>query len=145
MIFGLCEALIMLEEEGLEAAFARHRRLADCTRAAVEAWSTAGAMELNALIPEQRAESITTIRMAEGYDGAAFQGLLRDRFNVAVGGGLGQLDGIAFRIGHMGDVNEPMILGTLASVEAAFKILGIAHGEGALPAAIASLAKAHGK
>jgi len=145
MIFALCEALIMLEEEGLEAAFARHRRLADCTRAAVDAWATAGAMELNALIPEQRADSITTIRMAEGFDAKAFQGLLRDRFNVAVGGGLGQLDGKAFRIGHMGDVNEPMILGTLGSIEAAFQILGIPYGEGALPAAIASLAQAHGK
>jgi alanine-glyoxylate transaminase/serine-glyoxylate transaminase/serine-pyruvate transaminase len=143
MIFGLREALDMLAEEGLEATFARHRRLGDATRAAVAAWSTEGAMELNALVPAERAESITTIRMSEGYDGKAFQGVLREKFNVAVGGGLGQLEGKAFRIGHMGDVNEPMILGTLASIEAAFQILGTPYGEGALPAAIASLAKAH--
>ena len=143
MIFGLCESLIMLAEEGLEGAFARHRRLGDATRAAVEVWSEAGAMELNALVPEQRAESITTIRMGEGFDSKAFQSILRESFNVAVGGGLGQLEGKAFRIGHMGDVNEPMILGTLASVEAVFKILGIPHGEGALPAAIQTLAAAH--
>ena len=137
------EALDMLAEEGLDAAFARHARLGDATRAAVDAWSSAGGMEINAVVPAQRAESITTIRVAEGMDVKQFQGILRDRFNVAVGGGLGQLEGKAFRIGHMGDINEPMILGTLASVEATFKILGIAHGEGALPAAIASLAAAH--
>ena len=60
-----------------------------------------------------------------------------------VGGGLGALDGKSFRIGHMGDINEPMILGTLASVEAVFDILDLPHGEGALAAAIASLAAAH--
>jgi len=143
MIFGLREALDMLAEEGLDAAFARHARLGDATRAAVDAWAAAGAMEINALVPEQRAESITTIRVGEGFDVKQFQSILRDRFNVAVGGGLGQLEGKAFRIGHMGDINEPMILGTLASVESTFKILGIPHGEGALPAAIASLAAAH--
>ena len=143
MIFGLREALDMLAEEGLDAAFARHARLGDATRAAVDAWSSAGGMEINAVVPAQRAESITTIRVAEGMDVKQFQGILRDRFNVAVGGGLGQLEGKAFRIAHMGHINEPMILGTLASVEATFKILGIAHGEGALPAAIASLAAAH--
>ena len=143
MIFGLREALDMLSEEGLDAAFARHRRLGDATRAAVDAWATGGAMEINALVPEQRAESITTIRVEEGFDTKQFQSVLRDRFNVAVGGGLGQLEGKAFRIGHMGDINEPMILGTLASVESVFKILDIPHGEGALPAAIAALAAAH--
>jgi len=143
MIFGLREALDMLVEEGLDAAFARHARLGDATRAAVDAWATAGAMEINAMVPKQRAESITTIRVNNGFDIKQFQGMLRDNFNVAVGGGLGQLEGKAFRIGHMGDINEPMILGTLASVESSFKILGIPHGDGALPAAIASLAAAH--
>ncbi|MDP6691037.1 MAG: aminotransferase class V-fold PLP-dependent enzyme [Alphaproteobacteria bacterium] len=143
MIFGLREALDMIAEEGLDTAFARHARLGDATRAAIAAWSTAGAMEINALVPEQRAESITTIRVGEDFDVKQFQSILRDKFNVAVGGGLGQLEGKAFRIGHMGDINEPMILGTLASVESVFDILGIPHGEGALPAAIASLAVAH--
>ena len=72
-----------------------------------------------------------------------FQHILREKFNVAVGAGLGQLADNSFRIGHMGDVNEPMILGTLGSVEATFDILGLRYGEGALPAAIASLAEAH--
>ncbi|MDP6344701.1 MAG: aminotransferase class V-fold PLP-dependent enzyme [Alphaproteobacteria bacterium] len=143
LIFALREAMDMLDEEGLEAAFARHRRLADCTRAAVEAWSAVGTMELNALVPAERSESITTIRVAEGIDPIALQTVLRDRFNVSLGFGLGQLQGKSFRIGHMGDVNEPMILGTLASVEAGFRILGIPHGEGGMAAAVASLAAAH--
>ena len=143
MIFGLREALDMLAEEGLEQTFARHRRLADATRAAVEAWSTGGVMEINALIPVQRAESITTIRMGDNFDIKTFQHILREKFNVAVGGGLGLLISNSFRIGHMGDVNEPMILGTLGSVEATLDILSLPHGDGALPAAIASLAEAH--
>ena len=100
-------------------------------------------MEINALIPDQRAESITTIRMGNNFDIKSFQHILREKFNVAVGGGLGQLVNNSFRIGHMGDVNEPMILGTLSSVEATFAILSLPHGDGALPAAIASLAEAH--
>lgn len=143
MIFGLREALDMLAEEGLEQTFARHRRLADATRAAVAAWSMGGVMEINALIPDQRAESITTIRMGDNFDITTFQHILREKFNVAVGGGLGLLINNSFRIGHMGDVNEPMILGTLGSVEATFDILSLPHGDGALPAAIASLAEAH--
>ena len=143
MIFALREALDMLAEEGLDEAFARHRRLGDATRAAVDAWGTAGAMEINALVPEERAESITTIRMGDNFEIKPFQHVLRGKFNVAVGGGLGALDGKSFRIGHMGDINEPMILGTLASVEAVFDILDLPHGEGALAAAIASLAAAH--
>jgi alanine-glyoxylate transaminase/serine-glyoxylate transaminase/serine-pyruvate transaminase len=143
MIFALREALDMLAEEGLDAAFARHRRLGDATRAAVDAWGTGGVMEINALVPEERAESITTIRMGDNFEIKPFQHILREKFNVAVGGGLGALDGKSFRIGHMGDINEPMILGTLASVEAVFDILALPHGDGALTAAIASLAAAH--
>jgi len=143
LIFGLREALNMLSEEGLDRTFARHSRLANATRAAIEAWSRGGIMEINALEPDQRAVSITTIRMGEKPDIKKFQHILREKFNVAVGAGLGQLADNSFRIGHMGDVNEPMILGTLGSVEATFDILGLRYGEGALPAAIASLAEAH--
>ena len=143
LIFGLREALNMLAEEGLDQTFARHRRLANATRVAVEAWSKGGIMEINALVPDQRAVSITTILMGEKPDIKTFQHILREKFNVAVGAGLGQLADNSFRIGHMGDVNEPMILGTLGSVEATFDILGLRYGQGALPAAIASLAEAH--
>jgi len=144
MIFGLREAIDMILEETLEGAAARHQRLADATRAAIGKWGDAGAMELNAQVPEQAANGVTTIRVNESVDIDALQSLLRDEFGVAVGHGLGLLYGKAFRIGHMGYCNEPMILGALGSIEAAFKIQGIAHGEGGLMAAVDSLAKAKG-
>jgi alanine-glyoxylate transaminase / serine-glyoxylate transaminase / serine-pyruvate transaminase len=142
MVFGLREAINMILEETLEGAAARHQRLADATRAAVRKWGESGAMEMNAEVPEQAANGVTTIRVNESVDVNALQTLLRDEFGVALGHGLGALGGKAFRIGHMGYCNEPMILGALGSVEAAFKMLGIAHGEGGVMAAVDSLAAA---
>ena len=95
-------------------------------------------MELNAIPPERRANSVTTILLDERYDPIAWQAMLRDTFNVAVGFGLARYQGKGFRIGHMGDVNEPMILGALAAVEMAFIELGIPHDSG-LQAAMAGL------
>jgi len=142
MIFGLREAIDMILEETLDGAAARHQRLADATRAAVTKWSEAGVLELNAMVPEQAANGVTTILADKSVDVDALQTLLRDEFGVALGLGLGLLHGKAFRIGHMGYCNEPMILGALGSIEAAFKIQGIAHGEGGVMAAVDSLAKA---
>jgi alanine-glyoxylate transaminase/serine-glyoxylate transaminase/serine-pyruvate transaminase len=144
LLFALREAINMLDEEGMAQVFARHRRLADAVRAAVEVWSAAGAMEFNASIPAERADSITTIRVTDRVQPAVLQTTLRDRFNVSIGGGLGQLQGKAFRIGHMGDVNDAMILGTLASVESAFRMLDIPATEGGISAAMQSLVTAHG-
>lgn len=139
LIFGLQEGLHMIMEEGLETAFARHARLADAVRAAVETWGRDGPLEFNALIPAERANSLTTILVPEQYDSQGFRELCLDRFQVSLGGGLGNLSGKAFRIGHMGDLNEPMILGALAAVEAALGLHAIPHGEGGVTAAIASL------
>ncbi len=133
---------MMILEETLEGAAARHACLADAVRAAVRVWSTAGAMEMNALIPEQAANGVTTIRVNDSVDVNALQDRLRADFGVAIGSGLGAMYGKAFRIGHMGYVSEPMILGALASIETAFQIQGIAHGKGGVMAAIDALAKA---
>jgi len=141
LLFGLREAIDMVNEEGMETIFARHARLAGAVHRAVEAWSTAGALSFNAEVPAQRAMSVTTIRVPEDTDIEAFHGLLREKFNVALGYGLGALQGQAFRIGHMGDLNEPMILGTLASTEAGLIACGIPHGPGGTDAAIAWLAE----
>lgn len=141
-IFGLRESLNMIFEETLEGAYARHQRLADAVRAAVGVWGQEGRFELNALVPDQRANGVTTILIDEAMDVSALHALCRDRFNVSLGYGLGKLKGKSFRIGHMGHVNEPMILGTLGCVEAAFEILGIQHGKGGVQAAVTSLAKA---
>ncbi len=142
LLFALRTALDMLAEEGLEQAIARHRRLADAVRAAVRAWSAAGVVGLNALEPERAADAVTTVRLADGFDAAAVKRLCHDRFNVSLGGGLGQLDGKAFRIAHMGDVNEPTVLGALASVEAALQLRDIPCAKGGVEAAIDSLAAA---
>ena len=141
LLFGLREALDMLSEEGIEAAQHRHSRLAEAVRRAVGAWARGGAVDFNALNPAERANSVTTIRMAEGIDGEAFRSYCRQRFEVSLGGGLGRLAGKAFRIGHMGHVNAPMILGTLGAVEASLKALGIACGGGGLEAAVDWLAE----
>jgi alanine-glyoxylate transaminase/serine-glyoxylate transaminase/serine-pyruvate transaminase len=141
LVFGLREAIDMVQEEGLEAAFARHARLAEAVRRAVAVWCEAGALAFNALVPEQRAQSVTTILTPEGFDGDRVRTVCRERFDVALGGGLGRLQGRAFRIGHMGDINEPMVLGALACVEAALEICGLPHGKGGVTAAIAYLAE----
>ncbi len=142
LIFGLREAIDMLAEEGLERTFARHRRLAEATRAAVAVWSEEGALAFNALVPAERSDAVTTILLRDGIDGAAFREACEARFNLSLGGGLGQLQGRAFRIGHMGDLNEPMLLGALASVESCLQSFGVAHGRGGILAAVDHLAAA---
>jgi len=138
LLFALRESIDMIFEEGLEAGFARHQALADCVRSAIYTWSAAGALELNALREEEKSNSVSTIRVAQGYDADALIEICRDRFNVSVGSGLGKLAGAAFRIGHMGDINAPLLLGGLASVESALKICNIPFTSG-MDAAITHL------
>ena len=92
--------------------------------------------------PRARSTSVTAITVAPGIDPEAIRTLARERFQVAIAGGLGPLNGRVFRIGHLGDMNPPMVLGCLAGVEAALRVQGIACGGGALDAAIACLAAA---
>ena len=142
LIWGLREALDMLFEEGLETAFARHRRLASAVHAAVGVWGAAGALELNAVNPAERATSVTTIRVAKGVDSNRLRLLARDELDVSLGYGLGPLDGKAFRIGHMGWINEPMVLGALGGVEMAMQARGVPYRKGGVTAAIDTLAAA---
>ena len=142
LIWGLREALDMLFEEGLETAFARHRRLADAVHAAVGVWGQAGALELNAVNPAERATSVTTIRVARGVDANRLRVLARDELDVSLGYGLGPLDGKAFRIGHMGWINEPMVLGALGAVEMTMQACGVPYRKGGVTAAVDSLAAA---
>lgn len=141
-IWGLREALDMLLEEGLDEVINRHRRLADAVRACVARWSEAGALSFHASEPASRANGITAIRTAPGVDPDAMRRCARDTYSTALGAGLGELEGQAFRIGHMGDLNEPMILGTLATVELAMRRSAIPFGSGGMDAAIESLALA---
>ncbi|MCY4349564.1 MAG: aminotransferase class V-fold PLP-dependent enzyme [Thiotrichales bacterium] len=142
LIWALREALDMLFEEGLETAFARHRRLADAVHAAVGVWGETGALELNAVAPAERATSVTTIRVAKGIDSNRLRILAREELDVSLGYGLGPLDGKAFRIGHMGWINEPMVLGALGGVEMAMQACGVPYRKGGVTAAVDTLAAA---
>ena len=140
LVFGLREALDMIAEEGMEAVIQRHARLARATRACVQVWAEGGALEFNATIPDQRANSITCIRIHEDFNAEDLRAVCKERFQVALGGGFGPLHGRCFRIAHMGDINEPMLLGALASIEAGLKICAIPHRRGGIGAAIDILA-----
>ena len=139
--FGMVEAIGLLEQEGMENVWARHHRLASAVRAAVKAWGAGNqGPEMYNLNPARYSDSVTTILLPESVNADAFRKLLLDRFNVSTGGGLGVLSGRVFRIGHMGDLNEAMILGTLGAVELAMQIHGLPHAKGGVAAAIESLA-----
>jgi len=121
---------------------ARHARLARAVHAAVERWGEGGALRLFTRVPDARSVSVTAIEVGDGIDPEEVRAIARERFHVSIAGGLGPLHGRVFRIGHLGDMNEAMILGALGGVEAALGAMGIAHGRGAVDAAIATLAAA---
>jgi alanine-glyoxylate transaminase / serine-glyoxylate transaminase / serine-pyruvate transaminase len=140
LFYGLQEAVRMLSEEGLDQVFARHARLGEATRRAVRAWRGNNGPELYATDPRTQSNSVTTVLMQEGLDAEKPRGIALDRFNVSVGGGLDKLDKRTFRIGHMGDLNEPMLLGALAAIEMSLQIAGVPHGKGGVAAAMEYLA-----
>ena len=143
MIYGLREALDMLREEGLENVFARHRRLARATRACVDHWAQAGALEFQVVVPSARSDSVTAIRVHRPHDPDAVRRHCRDRLSVTLGGGLGPLAGRVMRIGHLGDLNEPMLLGALAALELALEVMAVPYAPGGVTAAITALAADH--
>jgi alanine-glyoxylate transaminase/serine-glyoxylate transaminase/serine-pyruvate transaminase len=139
--FGLQESIKMLEEETLEGVFARHARLAEATRAAVRAWGADGkGPQLFCQTPDRLSNSVTTVMMPEGHTSDLMRKVALERFNLSLGGGLGPLMGKVVRIGHLGDLNEPMLLGCLATTELAMKTAGTPFNAGGVDAAIESLA-----
>jgi alanine-glyoxylate transaminase / serine-glyoxylate transaminase / serine-pyruvate transaminase len=137
--FGLAESLRLIEEEGLENVFIRHSRLAEAVRRCVRHWSGNGGVRLFCEDPARFSDSVTAIRMPDGFDADALRRTAMQRFNVSLGGGLGPLGGKVFRIGHLGDLNEPMILGTLAAVEMALKLNAVPYTPGGVDAAMTYL------
>jgi len=137
---GLETSLQLLQSEGLQAVYARHQRLGGAVRAAVKAWSTEGTLQLHCKDPEGFSDSVTAVEVSQGIDPEALRTVAREKFQVAMAGGLGSLTGRAFRIGHLGDMNEPMILGALAGIEAAMRVQKIPFGDQGMTAAIAYLA-----
>ena len=136
LLYGLREALRMLNEEGLQNVFARHARLAEGARRAVAAWG----LELCALCPEEYSNTVTTVMLPDGHDADALRRIILERFNMSLGTGLGRLKGKAFRLGHLGDFNELMLMGMLAGVEMGLSIAGVPFTRGGVDAAMEFLA-----
>ena len=103
----------MLEEEGLDNVFSRHQRLADSCRAAVDAWE----LETVCLNPREHSNALTGIMMPDGHDADYVRQVILAHFNMSLGTGLGKIKGKAFRIGHLGDINELMLMGVICGVE----------------------------
>ena len=142
MFYGLRESLRLIEQEGLAQVVARHHRRAEAARRAVRVWSGNDGPQLYCLDPARVSDSITAVLMPEGFNADAVRRTALDRFNVSTGGGLGRLGGTMFRIGHLGDLNEPMVLGTLGAVEMSLRLNGVPHGRGGVDAAMDWLAAA---
>ncbi len=138
-IFALRVGLDLLAAEGLDAVLARHQRFASAVRAAVRCWAAGGAVELHAVEESEAAAAVTCVLLDERYDAVALRAALRDSWHVVVGAGLGPMAGRAFRIGHLGAMTEPMLLGVVGAVDAGLRSFGVPIATGALDAAIEQL------
>ena len=132
LLYGLAEAIDMLEEEGLDAVFARHDRLAEATRRAVRGWD----LEILCEEPRHYSSSLTAVMMPGGEGADALRGIILDRFDMSLGAGLSKLADKIFRIGHLGDFNELMLMGTLSGVEMGLALAGVPHRPGGTRAAM---------
>ena len=132
LLYGLREAVDMLLEERLDNVFARHDRFAEATRRAVQAWG----LEVLCLEPKEYSSSLTAVLMPEGHSADAFRQAVLDNFNMSLGNGLNKVADKVFRIGHLGDFNELMLMGTLAGVEMGLGIAGVPHQKGGVDAAM---------
>ena len=128
----LRRSLLILLEERLENVFARHDRFAEATRRAVQAWG----LEVLCLEPKEYSSSLTAVLMPEGHSADAFRQSVLDNFNMSLGNGLNKVADKVFRIGHLGDFNELMLMGTLAGVEMGLGIAGVPHQKGGVDAAM---------
>jgi alanine-glyoxylate transaminase/serine-glyoxylate transaminase/serine-pyruvate transaminase len=132
MLHGLSTAIDMLHEEGLDNVFARHHRLAEATRRAVRTWG----LEIMCRDPKYYSPTVTAVMVPEGHDADAFRNLALDNFNISYGASFGRYAGKYFRIGHLGDINEAMLLGGLSVTEMALSLAGIPHRQGGVQAAM---------
>jgi len=137
LLFGLREALRMLQEAGLTNVFARHCRHGEATRQAVRAWG----LEIVAVNPDEYSSSLTAVMMPGGHDADAFRRVMLDRFDMSLGTGLGRFKGKIFRIGHLGDFNDLMLAGTLSGVEMGLAAAGVPFKPGGAAAALDYLSR----
>jgi alanine-glyoxylate transaminase / serine-glyoxylate transaminase / serine-pyruvate transaminase len=140
ILHGLAVAIEMLHEEGLDNLFARHHRLAQATRRAAKAWG----LDIVCRDPKYYSPSLTAILLPDGHDADALRALALEHFNISYGAGFGPFKGKMFRIGHLGDTNDTMLMGALAATEMALSLAGIPHKKGGVQAAMDCLVAAHG-
>jgi alanine-glyoxylate transaminase/serine-glyoxylate transaminase/serine-pyruvate transaminase len=136
LLYGLREALHMLEEEGLDNVFKRHDRHAEATRRAVRAWG----LEILCQNPDEYSSSLTAVMMPPGHDADRFRAVVLQHFDMSLGQGLTKLSGKIFRIGHLGDFNDLSLMGTLAGVEMGLELAAVPIKKGGALAAMEHLA-----
>jgi alanine-glyoxylate transaminase/serine-glyoxylate transaminase/serine-pyruvate transaminase len=136
LLFGLREALVMIEEEGLPNVFRRHVRHAEATRAAVRAWG----LEIVCEDPREYSSSMTAAFMPEHHSSDELRRIILEHFDLSLGTGLSKLAGRVFRIGHLGSFNDLMLAGTLSGIEMGLRLAGVPHMPGGVAAALDSLA-----
>ena len=141
MLHGLIVGIEMLHEEGLDNVFARHDRLAEATRRAIKTWG------LDTICRDAKyySPTITAVLLPEGHDADAFRALALEQFNISYGSSFGRFTGKMFRIGHLGDINDAMMLGGLAVTEMALALANIPHKKGGVQAAMDYLVSQHGR
>ena len=132
LLYGLAEAIDMLHEEGLDNVFKRHDRHAAATRKAVQAWG----LEVLCQEPKDYSSALTAVLLPHGHNADAFRAGVLQNFNMSLGNGLAKLAGKVFRIGHLGDFNDLMLLGTLSGVEMGLSLANIPHQKGGVDAAM---------
>jgi alanine-glyoxylate transaminase/serine-glyoxylate transaminase/serine-pyruvate transaminase len=139
LLWGLREALLMLQEEGLSNVFRRHDRHAEATRAAVRAWG----LEVLCQEPKEYSSSLTAVLMPQGHNADHLRETILTTFDMSLGTGLSRLAGTVFRIGHLGHFNDLMLAGTLSGVEMGLRMAGVPHKSGGVDAALNSLVQSH--
>ncbi len=132
LLFGLNEAIAMLEEEGLDNVFARHKRHSAATRAAAKVWG----LETQCQDPHAHSPALTGIVMPEGHDADNFRKVVLENFDMALGTGLNKIKGKAFRVGHIGHFNDLMLMGTLSGIEMGLDLAKVPHRSGGVLAAM---------
>ena len=135
LLYGLKEAIKMLHEEGLENVFKRHDRHAEATRAAVQAWG----LEVLCLDDRDFSSVLTAVLLPEGSNADSLRKIILENFNMSLGNGLSKLAGKVFRIGHLGDFNDLMLMGTLNGVEMGLSLAGIPFQKGGSQTAMQTL------
>lgn len=140
LLYGLKEAIAMLEEEGLLNVFSRHKRLACAVRDCVSHWG----LETVCQVERQHSNALTGVMMPEDVDADKVRQVILEQFDMSLGTGLGKLQGKAFRIGHLGDINELVLMGTLCGVEMGLSLAGVPYQQGGVEAAMQYLTS-HGE